>query len=404
MRYKVDAGDLRVGMYVAELDRPWLGTPFLFQGFLIESREDLEQLKAICVYVLVDELKSQVTVAGVGKPVDDNATEASGKPPVPGKPAHSPALADNANRLTTTHATAQQSVGQLLSNATEGGSIDISESQTIVERLVRQSANLNVIMQLANIRQKHDWNTTHALNTAIFAIAFARHLGHSEDRLRLIGLGAILHDIGKTRVPAEILNKPGKLMDAELAILKRHPADGYEMLKNSSNVPDEVLEIIRCHHERINGSGYPHGLRGDELPVSVCITAVADAYETLTADKPYQAAIMPVDALQRLRASGAEEFGQELIQEFVRFIGLYPIGSLVKLNSGEIAVVISSDPKKRLRPMIMMIRDGQGMNVHPRRLINLAALPEEKLSINTIIDPKQHGLDISMLLAEALNH
>ena len=113
---------------------------------------------------------------------------------------------------------------------------------------------------------------------------------------------------------------------------------------------------------------------------------------------------MPVDALQRLRASGAEEFGQELIQEFVRFIGLYPIGSLVKLNSGEIAVVISSDPKKRLRPMIMMIRDGQGMNVHPRRLINLAALPEEKLSINTIIDPKQHGIDISMLLAEALNH
>ncbi len=404
MRYKVDAGDLRVGMYVAELDRPWLGTPFLFQGFLIESREDLEQLKAICVYVLVDELKSQVTVAGVGKPVDDNAAEASGKPPVPGKPAHSPALADNANRLTTTHATAQQSVGQLLSNAKKGSSIDISESKTIVERLVRQSANLNVIMQLANIRQKHDWNTTHALNTAIFAIAFARHLGHSEDRLRLIGLGAILHDIGKTRVPAEILNKPGKLTDAELAILKRHPADGYEMLKNSSNVPDEVLEIIRCHHERINGSGYPHGLRGDELPVSVCITAVADAYETLTADKPYQAAIMPVDALQRLRASGAEEFGQELIQEFVRFIGLYPIGSLVKLNSGEIAVVISSDPKKRLRPMIMMIRDGQGMNVHPRRLINLAALPEEKLSINTIIDPKQHGIDISMLLAEALNH
>ncbi|MGB9429017.1 MAG: HD-GYP domain-containing protein [Gammaproteobacteria bacterium] len=399
MRYKVNVSDLQTGMYVAELDRSWVGTPFLFQGFLIETDEELEQLKTTCSFVIVDEAQSKIPVAQVGKPPEGTTPAAKDVPSLK--------LADSgSSHATAVRAAAQDNIGGLFASAEQGGDLDseIKQAQTIIERLVKQSAKPNLMMQLANLRPKQDRNAGHALNTAILAIAFGRHLGHSEERLRLLGLGAILHDIGKLRTPAEILNKPGELTDAEFAVVKRHPADGYEMLQSVAGLPSEVVDMVRYHHERIDGSGYPNGLRDDQVSLSAGIIGIVDAYETLTTDNSYQPAITPAEALQRLRTTGMAGYGQELTQDFMRFIGLYPVGSLVKLSSGDMAVVFASDPSNRLRPLVMIAYDAQGREIQPHRLVNLAGLPTEKLSIQSIIDPKKHAIDTSRLFEKELGH
>jgi putative nucleotidyltransferase with HDIG domain len=399
MRYKVDVGDLQAGMYVAELDRPWVGTPFLFQGFLIESNEEIEQLKSVCKFVVVDEAQSKAPVGSAGKPMEESGppakTDATGADKV---------AARSANSASNPRASVQENVAQLLAGAKTGKAIDIKEPQRIVARLVQQSTNHNLMMQMSNLRNKQDREAGHSLNTAILAIAFGRHLGHSEDRLRLLGLGAILHDIGKSRVPREILNKPGKLTDEEFAVVKRHPADGYEMLMGVGNVPDEVINMVRHHHERVDGSGYPAGLKDNDIPLSVGIISLAEAFETLTTDNPYQQAFTPAQAMQRLRNAGAERFGKDLMQDFMRFIGLYPVGSAVKLNSGDIGIVFSADPKTRMRPLLMLVRNETGAEIRPHRLVNLAVLPESKLSIIDIVDPRKYSIDTAALFEKEIAH
>lgn len=395
MRYRVNIGDLQNGMYVTELDRPWVGTPFMFQGFLIETDEELEQLKSLCTFVVVDETQSKIAVGSVGKPVDDSGTtvKADVEPKLSTQPA---------GRPPNTRTSVQENIGQMLASAKAGGAIDIKESQKIVARLVQQSTNHNLMMQMSNLRNRQDRNAGHALNTAILAIAFGKHLGHSEERLNFLGLGAILHDIGKTRTPNEILNKPGKLTDEELTLIKRHPNDGYEMLMAADKVPDEVLNMVRHHHERVDGSGYPNGIKGNDVPLSVGIISLADAYEMLTTDNPYQPALTPVLALQRLRTTGTQSFGKDLMQDFMRFMGLYPIGSAVKLSSGDIGIVFSADPKTRMRPLIMLVLDEKGIEIRPHRLVNLAVLPENKLSISDIVNPRKYSIDTATLFDKEL--
>ncbi len=399
MRYKVDVGDLQEGMYVAELDRPWVGTPFLFQGFLIETKEDLEQLRSVCKYVIVDEAQSKIPlevgepVDGASKPAETETAEAAAAPPSHGiKPPP------------VSRTTVRENVGHLLAGAQKDQTVNIPESQKIVARLVQQSKNQNLMMQMFNVRNKQNREAGHSLNTAILAIAFGKHLGHTDDKLQLLGLGAILHDIGKTRVPPEILNKPGKLAEEELATVKRHPDEGYEMLMAAGNVPNEVLNMVRHHHERVDGSGYPQGLKGNDVPLSVGIISIADAYETLTADNPYQPALTPVQALQRLRTTGVEGFGTELLQDFMRFVGLNPIGSVVRLSSGEIAVVFSADPKTRMRPLVLVVRNSEGAEIRPPKLVNLAILPESKLSIIDIVNPAKLSIDTSMIFEKELGN
>lgn len=398
MRYKVKVADLQAGMYVSELDRSWVGTPFLFQGFLIETEEELSQLKSLCAFVTIDEAQSRMPVAQVGE-APDGATAAA-------KPDGGALKLDGSGfqPATVVRGAAQSQIGELFNHAGEGRNLadKIGESQALVQKLVRQSVNPNLMMQLVNLRPAQDRHTAHALRSAILAIAFGRHLGHAEERLVLLGLGGVLHDIGKLRVPAAIINKPGKLTEEEYAVVKRHPLDGYEMLREMEGVATEVLDMVRYHHERADGSGYPQGIKGEELPQSAGIIGLVDAYETLVAGKPYQPAVSPAAAMQQLRVSAGAEFLPELMQEFTRFLGIYPVGSVVKLSSGDIAVVFASDPAKRLRPLILIVQNAQGQPISPHRLVNLAGLPMDKLGITDILDAKSCSVDIPKLFEREL--
>lgn len=399
MRYKVNVEKLQTGLYVAELDRPWAGTPFLFQGFLIETDEDLAQLKSVCKFVVVDEAQSQISAAELGESVDDGKSEATDIAPLGLEIAK-----HGTERLTTAGAAAQINLRGLSVASVQNGMLSqkIQACQSVTQKLIHDSSNPNRMLQQANLRVEEDRETRHALNTAILAVAFGRHLGYAENQLKFLGMATLLHDIGKIDLPAKILNKSGGLTEEEFRLVKLHPAHGYDLLQATGGLPTEILEAVRCHHERLDGSGYPKGLKDDAVPPQALIIALADTYETLTTPNPYALPLTPVTAIQRIRSTGATGFGQDLLQKFIHFMGIYPIGSLVKLSNNDIAVVYASEERQRLRPIIIVVQDGQGRSVFPHRTINLATLPAEKLSITEVVNPVQYKVIVPKIFEQEI--
>ncbi|HEX5339805.1 MAG TPA: HD-GYP domain-containing protein [Gammaproteobacteria bacterium] len=408
MRHKTDVADLKLGMYVAELDRPWIGSPFLFQGFEIESDEDLEKLREACKFVYVDDAKSSIPVTGAeNRPAAAPASSitVTSRGGAPNKPApfsnHS-----EIRVITKTLAVAHMTIVRTMDEMRMGKSIDTQESKAVVRHLVKHvSSNPSSMLWLTNLHQKHEYTAQHCLNVSILAIAFGRHLNLSDEELNLLGLGAVLHDVGKMRIPKETLDKPGKLTDEEYAKVKSHAADGHTVLKLARNVPEQALAIVRSHHERVDGKGYPDGLQGEAVPRLARIVAIADAYDMMTGDYPFRTAVPPADALRILRAEGGEEYGADLAQEFIKCLGIYPVGSVVQVGSGALGIVMASNPSARLKPLLMMVRDENGANLNPRTLMNLALLPDdrtsnEKWAIQTVVDPKKHDIDVSTIVAE----
>jgi putative nucleotidyltransferase with HDIG domain len=409
MRHKIEVAKLTMGMYVAELDRPWVGSPFLFQGFVIESDEDLEKLRAHCEYVFVEDEKSTVPVtskpaggASASAPPGAVTITSRGAPDNKGPMSHH----SDIRVLTKTLAVAHMTIVRTLDDMRMGKSIDTQESKAVVQHLVKHvSTNPSSMLWLTNLHQKSEHTAQHCLNVSILAIAFGRHLQLSDEELNLLGLGAVLHDVGKMRIPKELLDKPGKLTDEEYAKLKTHAADGYNVLKLARNVPDQALAIVRSHHERVDGKGYPDGLQGDAVPRLARIVALADAYDMMTGDYPFRSAMPPADALRALRTEGADEYGADLVQEFIKCLGIYPVGSLVQVASGALGIVMASNPSARLKPMLLMVRNEGGQDIKPRTIMNLALLPDdkatnEKWTIQTVVDPKKFNIDVSAIVAE----
>jgi putative nucleotidyltransferase with HDIG domain len=404
MLRKTEVANLRIGMYVAELDRPWVESPFLFQGFVIESDEDLAKLRETCVYVYVDDMKSPQLADNRLTPRTPAAGKASTT--ITGfNSVEKAAFTTDIKRVEQARSKASVNVTRVLGNVRLGKSVDTEESKAVVETLVENiSHNPNSMLWLTNLRQKHEHTATHCLNTSIIAVTFGRHLGMKEDELNLLGLGAMLHDVGHMRIPPLMLEKPGKLSEDERLVVNKHSAEGFAVLKMSRQLPEEVLDVVRCHHERVDGRGYPEGLKGDMVPLFARVAAIADAYDNMTSDNSYRAAMTPGEALRILRTQGSEEYGRDLVQEFIRCLGIYPVGSVVQLNSGAIAMVISSNMASRLKPVIMLIRDEAGTNLKPRTMLNLASLSDEMLTekwgIQGMADPKILGLDLQGIVSE----
>ncbi|MGH8371075.1 MAG: HD-GYP domain-containing protein, partial [Gammaproteobacteria bacterium] len=284
MRHKIEVANLKLGMYVAELDRPWVGSPFMFQGFVIESDEDLEKVRANCAFVYVDDMQSTVPVTG--GVAEQNRSAAAPPSSVTitsrGGTMDKPPLADHSEIrvITKTLAVAHMTITRTMDDLRMGKSIDTQESKAVVQNLVKHvSSNPSSMLWLTNLHQKHEHTAQHCLNVSILAIAFGRHLNLSDEELNLLGLGAVLHDVGKMRIPKEILDKPEKLTDEEYKKIKTHAADGHTVLKLARNIPEQALAIVRSHHERIDGKGYPDGLQGEAVPKLTRIAAIADAYD-----------------------------------------------------------------------------------------------------------------------------
>lgn len=412
MKQRVEVSDLEPGMFVAELDRPWLDSPFLFQGFIIEGEEELATLREVCQFVYVDTERSVQKQAGVAHTPAANAVSPEYVPsrlrPV------AEAVRSNDPRLfaldfqdvIAMQKRAHLALIRLIDERRIGRMVQVSQVMEVVRELTESIlANPNTALWLTKLREQDEFNAVHSINTAILAITFGRHLQLPKETLHAIGLGAMLHDIGLNEPSNDIIRSKMRLDDADFAIVRRHPLDGMYNIRRQHEMPAIARDIIRWHHERIDGSGYPHGLAGEAIPRHVLIAAIADVYDAMTSDRAYRPAMPPPDALAEMHRTADRTFGRELVQSFIHCIGIYPVGSVVKLHSGAIGMVASTFPGVRLTPLVLLLKDSQGRHMNPRRMVNLATLREHQgdaWSIAGAIEPSRHGINITAIAIDEM--
>jgi len=411
MKKRVPVNDLEFGMFVAELDRPWLDSPFLFQGFLIEGNEELETLREVCDFVYVDTQRSLDRIPDShGAPASAVALEklpARLRESVIAARANDPQrFAQQYQEVVSLQKRAHLALIRLLDERRLGKLVHVDAVLEVVNDLTASILqNPNVALWLTKLREQDEFNAAHSINTCILAVAFGRHLGLPRDVLEAIGLGAMLHDIGLNEPSNDIIRSKVRLDTDDFKLVRRHPLDGMFSLKRLDDLPRITRDIIRWHHERIDGSGYPHGLKGDEIPETVRIAGIADVYDAMTSDRAYRRAMQPPDALAELSRDADRTFGKDLVRSFIHCVGIYPVGSVVKLNTGAIAMVASTFPGMRLSPLVLILKDSHGRHMNPRRMINLASMQKDgkrTWSIDKAVDPVAHGINITSIAVDEI--
>lgn len=349
---------LQFGMYVCMLDRPWLETPFLFQGFLVSHEEDLFALRSLCEYVYIDLLLTRVDVSGL-KPLKAISGPGPRAYPISVDIEHEIGRAGKAYHRSLTE------IKLILHCVNEHNSIDFDKMVLAVrdclESVIR---NPSALLWLARIKHVNQYTAEHCVNVGIQAMALGRHLGIATKHIELLGLCGMLHDVGKMNLDQDVLNKPGSLTSEEARHVQLHPVMGRDQLSKDPKVPKEVINVAYSHHERIDGLGYPQKLPASRLDFYIRAITIVDAYDAMTSNRCYSAGKCSAHALKTLYNDIGTQFDESLVIKFIECIGLYPPGSLVEMNSGEVGVVLSVDPLRRLSPKVALLRDSQKRPMH----------------------------------------
>ncbi|GAB4282108.1 MAG: hypothetical protein Kow0029_27510 [Candidatus Rifleibacteriota bacterium] len=285
-----------------------------------------------------------------------------------------------------TQVVAFKAVSNMINCVRSGHGIDVKETKEVSERLVEEVLQApDAIMNLMDIKSFDDYTFTHNINVATISLLIGQAMGLSREEMNELGCGALLHDVGKLKIPLSILNKDGKLTDQEFAEMKSHPTYGYEILRKSKGISERARMIALQHHEKFQGGGYPKRLKNTEISLFARICAVADVYDALTTDRPYRVAMSPYEAMKILNAGIDNHFDPKVLTSFVRKFSLYPAGSLVVLNDGSYALVLKNNPSSVIRPIIKIIMDSSGRKLKDRVEINL--LEYKDLFIKGPADP-----------------
>ncbi len=381
MKKRVDVQDLHKGMYVAELDRPWLGTPFLFQGFEITTDEELNQLRAVCRYVYVLEHDPRVAPGFRRAPAEHTAP-----PPAPTTTLHRDTVAvdlagtvrsgavipkngtpvaryqdvtpveEELQHASEIHQFARETLFTILDDARLGRGLDIPSARKAVgdmaESIIR---NPDALVWLTHLKNKHEYTATHSLRVSVLALTLGRHLGYDREQLHILGTGALLHDIGKIKIANELLDKPEALTREEFEIMKTHVPEGLKLLEGQSGIPAAALEVVGRHHERYSGNGYVFGMQGDQIGEFGLISGIVDTYDAITSDRAYHLSLSASDALKIIYEGRARAFHPWLVEQFIQCMGIFPIGSIVEMSTGSVGVVITANRERRLRPRVALV-------------------------------------------------
>ncbi len=366
---QVPVADLRLGMYVVELDCSWLGTPFDFQGFELTSEDQIKSLKVYCKTVFVDPERERWT-------------------PGPRRAAAQQVLGSVIYKEVTpvekevvvareVYKSCEEAIQQSLDNLRFQGEIDSQKLTGAVTSMTESiQRNPDAMMLLNTLRQKGGYELGRAMDTSILMITFGRFLQFPKDRLEVLGLAGMLLDVGKTKLSDAILKKQDMLSPDEYEQIKAHVLHSVELVRGASGLPSGVTEIVLTHHERQDGSGYPNGLLGDAIPIDGAIAALVDSFSALTSSRSYAEQASPSNALSLMHKLRGKLFHEALVEQFIQCIGIYPVGGAVELNTGEVAIVIAQNLVRRLQPRVMVILDSQWKPIHPQKILDLVKEPK----------------------------
>ncbi|MCY0855323.1 HD-GYP domain-containing protein [Cupriavidus sp. D39] len=398
MLKRIKTQQLQVGMFVARVGGPWLEHPFWRSRFLVNSREQIDQMIASKVEeVWIDLLKGK----GVPPPVQPAATGSLNVKPVADEPAG--AVPQSGVPLEVEFGLAREVmksgkavVGSMFTDARMGRALEVEGALMLVDSVSNSlTRHSQALIALARLKVRDDYTYLHSFAVCALMIALGRTLGLDRGELQQLGLAGLVHDIGKISVPTHVLHKQGEMTAAEVAMVQRHPSVGYRILNEAklySNIP---LDVCMHHHERIDGRGYPFGLHGNEISVHAKIAAVCDTYDSLTSNRPGHQAWTPARALEYMAVRVDTLFDRTVFQAFTRSIGIYPLGTVLRLRSGRLAVVFAQNDNEPLRPLVKVFYSvSEAAHLGPETL-DLSAAQDTIVGFE---DPAQWGFRDEQLL------
>jgi HD-GYP domain-containing protein (c-di-GMP phosphodiesterase class II) len=421
--------DLKLGMFVAELDRPWLETPFLIQGFLIEEKEQLATLRELCRFVTVDRTRSIGNEYRADDAVFVPEKRLPMVPPTPPviqyeskKKLKLPRLVIYAAREVAGHKfeavnyvddiriedelpaaqVSYENTQRLLEDITEqvssGKVPDIEHVESTVSGMVECVVrNADALLWMSKLKRTDNETYDHALSVSIHLMAFGRNLGLPPDELHSLGMGGLLKDVGFIQLPTELIHKPGGLTPAERAQMRQHVQLGCELLARDFSMAEVVFDIIVKHHERIDGSGYPAHLTGEEIGLYPEMAGLVDSYCAMSYPRVFRPARNPQWVIDEINGMRDTRFTASVVDEFIQFVGLYPVGTLVELNSGEVGVVYEQNRVRRLKPRIMVLLGPDKSRNSSPGILNLLSDPLVRegmpYKIERVLPAGSFGLD-----------
>lgn len=373
---KVPSEQLEIGMYVSSLDRPWSETPFEFQGFEIRNTHELVELQRLTDHVFIIVPDEEIELYGA-----DSVKEVRPYTDFIGHVDYEleSTAAEEIEAVHESHEEIVDLVADVEQMAATDGALNTQRVGRAIDVMVSSvTSNPDAFIWLSQIKHFDSYIYRDSLNSAVWAAAIGRELGMRPEHLQMLATGAMLMDVGKTKLTRELLNKSTRLDRHEWDAMKAHVGYSVEILEHSSNIPLEVIEMVRTHHERMDGSGYPNALRKGQIPLFGQIAGIVDFYVSVTSPRPYAPVVAPTVATEMLYEQKGRHFDEMLVQAFIKVLNTFPTGSLVELSSGEVGIVLSQNPRSRLRPTVVLLLDPNKLPLDTEQVIDLAARTENR--------------------------
>lgn len=394
---QIRTDQLKPGMFIHDLNCGWLDHSFMSSTFKVRDQATVDKILELGIRELYIDTVKGADVREARPQTEVNADLERRLQEVAQKPVEKPVVADLKNeavRARRLHAEANKVVRQVLDDIRFGQKIQIDRVEPLIDSMMESVfRNQNALLPLARLKKLDDYTFEHSVGVSALLIVFGRVMKLPKETIKELALGGLLHDIGKIQIPDSIIDKPGKLTDDEYLLIQSHVSAGTKLLENAPGISDVVRKVVGEHHERIDGSGYPNRLVGKQISLYGQMAAIVDVYDAITSEKVYNHGMPATQALKKLLEWSKHHFDPQLVQAFIRAVGIYPTGSLVRLESNRMGVVIEQNDGKLLEPVVRVFYHAGQQHYVPPEIVDLAKMQDRVASIESYekwkIDPYQ---------------